>query len=192
MTPTTETWLPVVGFEGQYEVSDHGRIRGVDRIAVLSDGRRIPVRGCILKQRQRAKGYWQVCLQRGGRPTAHVAHRLVLTAFVGPCPDGMQACHNDGDKSNNRLSNLRWDTPSSNTLDLVRHGTHNMARKTDCKRGHRLELPNLRQSSMATGRRACLACHRAQSLAYQAAKRGDAVDLDAAADAYYERLMWAA
>jgi hypothetical protein len=50
-------------------------------------------------------------------------HRLVLTAFVGPCPIGMEGCHRDGDKANNRLSNLRWGTPKSNSEDRVRHGT---------------------------------------------------------------------
>jgi hypothetical protein len=190
MTVTTEAWLPVVGFEGQYEVSDHGRVRGVDRIAILSDGRRIPVQGCVLKLRRRKKGYLQVSLQRDGRPTAHAVHRLVLLAFVGPCPEGMECCHNNGDKSNNMLGNLRWDTQSANTLDLVRHGTHNMARKTHCKRGHRLELPNLKPSALRTGRRACLSCNRAESLASQAARRGRAVvDIDMAADTYYERLM---
>jgi hypothetical protein len=50
-------------------------------------------------------------------------HRLVLEAFVGPCPDGMQACHIDGNQTNNRLSNLRWDTPRENSRDRITHGT---------------------------------------------------------------------
>lgn len=52
-------------------------------------------------------------------------HRLVLAAFVGPCPDGMEACHNDGDPSNNRPENLRWDTRVSNMADTLTHGTRN-------------------------------------------------------------------
>lgn len=50
-------------------------------------------------------------------------HRLVLEAFVGPCPDGMEACHNDGNPLNNCLSNLRWDTHKNNQADRWRHGT---------------------------------------------------------------------
>jgi hypothetical protein len=50
-------------------------------------------------------------------------HRLILQAFVGPCPEGMQCCHWDGDKSNCAVSNLRWDTPKANAADRVRHGT---------------------------------------------------------------------
>jgi hypothetical protein len=52
-------------------------------------------------------------------------HRLVLLAFVGPCPIGMIACHNNGDHSDNRLENLRWDTHKSNSADTLIHGTHN-------------------------------------------------------------------
>lgn len=44
-------------------------------------------------------------------------HLYVLETFVGPRPEGMQACHGDGDPANNRLSNLRWDTCSNNNLD---------------------------------------------------------------------------
>jgi hypothetical protein len=50
-------------------------------------------------------------------------HRLVLEAFVGPCPNGFEACHNDGDRQNNRLENLRWDTRSGNHSDKEQHGT---------------------------------------------------------------------
>jgi hypothetical protein len=49
--------------------------------------------------------------------------RLLLEAFVGPCPEGMQACHSDGDKANNAISNLRWDTPEANMADRELHGT---------------------------------------------------------------------
>lgn len=50
-------------------------------------------------------------------------HRLVLEAFVGPCPDGMECCHDpDYNPSNNRLENLRWDTRKANMEDAKRHG----------------------------------------------------------------------
>jgi hypothetical protein len=51
-------------------------------------------------------------------------HRLVLELFIGPCPDGMEACHNDGNRINNFAYNLRWDTHAENIRDSVRHGTH--------------------------------------------------------------------
>lgn len=66
------------------------------------------------------------------RPTAAMSrkqrrpigvHSVVLRAFVGPCPSGMVACHNNGNSLCNRLRNLRWDTQAKNNLDQARHGT---------------------------------------------------------------------
>lgn len=56
----------------------------------------------------------------GGRTFG--VHRLVLLAFVGPCPEGMEGCHNDGNPHNNALSNLRWDSDKANQADRERHG----------------------------------------------------------------------
>lgn len=70
-----------------------------------------------------SKGYLRVGPSVNGKRLRFSVHRLVLEAFVGPCPDGMEGCHNDGDKSNNRPSNLRWDTQSANSFDnIYRHG----------------------------------------------------------------------
>lgn len=73
-----------------------------------------------------------------GRSIVIAVHRLVLEAFVGPCPDGMEGCHfPDRNPANNRLENLRWDTPKSNAADKVIHGTdntgerHGLAKLTD-------------------------------------------------------------
>jgi len=52
-------------------------------------------------------------------------HRLVMLAFEGPCPAGYEVCHNDGDPTNNRRSNLRYDTRKGNMADQLRHGTRN-------------------------------------------------------------------
>ena len=51
-------------------------------------------------------------------------HRLLLETFIGPCPNGMETCHNDGNPQNNDLSNLRWDTRNNNAKDAIKHGTH--------------------------------------------------------------------
>lgn len=52
--------------------------------------------------------------------------RLVCAAFHGPCPLGFEACHCDGDKTNNVASNLRWDSHTANQADRVIHGTSNI------------------------------------------------------------------
>lgn len=74
-------------------------------------------------RRRLTKGYYQaVILQRDGKAHNRLIHILVLEAFVGPRPAGMECCHCDGDPTNNRLDNLRWDTRESNLNDKKRHG----------------------------------------------------------------------
>jgi hypothetical protein len=71
-----------------------------------------------------AKGrYGRVILMIDKTQTGCLVHRLILEAFRGPCPKGMEACHNDGDSTNNVINNLRWDTTKNNHLDKQRHGT---------------------------------------------------------------------
>lgn len=74
-------------------------------------------------------GYPTVNLCRGGKKTICKIHRLVLEMFVGPCPEGMVACHNDGHRANNDLSNLRWGSYQSNSDDTLLHGTRAMGAK---------------------------------------------------------------
>ena len=52
-----------------------------------------------------------------------MVHQLVAEAFLGPCPQGMEVCHNDGDRANNKLENLRYDTRKANHADKRVHGT---------------------------------------------------------------------
>ena len=71
-----------------------------------------------------------------------------LDAFTGPCPDGMEACHANGDRSDNRAGNLRWDTVRENANDRISH-------HPTCRRRHRLEGPNLLIVGAARKRRCC-------------------------------------
>lgn len=158
---TEERWLPVVGYEGLYEVSDHGRVRSLDRFIPSPRGKSGKRRhkGRILAATvSPATGYRTVTLAdaAGGRKLYYaLVHRLVLEAFVGPCPDGMECCHKDLDRSNEALSNLRWDTRSANTLDAVNHKTNANARRTHCPRGHPYDRVEKRRDR--TGR-ACKKC----------------------------------
>jgi hypothetical protein len=79
------------------------------------------------KKRKQAmnQGYLYVFLFLNGKKVNSYVHRMVLTAFVGPCPTGMECCHGDGNRSNNALSNLRWDTRQANAADSIKHGTSN-------------------------------------------------------------------
>lgn len=68
-------------------------------------------------------GRCRVTLVGNGRKQNIRVHRLVMLVFVGPCPKGMQVCHNNGNPSDNRICNLRYDTCKSNALDRHQHGT---------------------------------------------------------------------
>lgn len=87
-----------------------------------------------LKPSLNASGYHRVNLGRGN---GRLIHRLVLEAFVGPCPPGMECRHLDGNRTNNSLGNLAWGTRKENMADQVAHGTrargqrHGMARLDD-------------------------------------------------------------
>ena len=118
-----ETWKPVVGWEGLYEVSDHGRVWSVRR--GLMKGTLTP-----------SDGYVRLEFSRDGYRRKVFAHILVLTAFDKPCPDGLECCHWDDNPANNHLTNLRWDTQSANMFDQVRNGTHYEAARTHCPAGH--------------------------------------------------------
>lgn len=124
-----EQWREIPGYEGVYEVSNHGRVRSLDRLVSMRSGRgpnaifyqRYP--GRLLRPGVASHGYPTVCLNTGGKRKSYCLHELVLATFVCPRPEGQEALHGDGDKGNNHLSNLRWGTRKENRADAARHGT---------------------------------------------------------------------
>ena len=124
----TETWRPISGYEGFYEVSDDGRVRSVDRTVWCKPSDYRPAhhksyKGSALPQYTSKDGRRSVNLHRNNKHKTVRVCRLVAEAFIGPCPNGMECCHNDGDSQNNVPSNLRWDTRRGNSDDTLRHGT---------------------------------------------------------------------
>jgi hypothetical protein len=118
-----ERWLPVVGYEGVYEVSDRGRVKRLANVVTMKNGVRRSLREIMLKCGPDKNGYPYVNLTTDKRARHWFVHRLVLLAFRGPPPDGHEACHGDGDKTNGRLGNLRWGTKMDNEMDKLIHGT---------------------------------------------------------------------
>ncbi|ATN90865.1 HNH endonuclease [Gordonia phage Lysidious] len=154
----SEQWLPVPGWDGFYEVSDQGRIRSVDRVIRRGNGSPQHIGPRILAANPRPSGHLCVRLYRNGRGVGMDVHTAVLTAFVGPRPDGHEACHSNGDATDNRLTNLRWDTRSENNFDRVRHGTHNNSTKTRCARGHLYDEANTYRTPSRPTARYCRKC----------------------------------
>jgi hypothetical protein len=150
-------WRDIPGYPG-YEVSNYGQVRGRDRMVTRGNGA-YSIAGRVLKPGTRRYGHQYVSLSVDGVSATLSVHKLVMLAFVGPRPDGLEVCHNDGNPANNALSNLRFDTRSRNVLDSVRHGTHPQARRTHCRRGqHPLTPCNTYVDPK--GRRSCRICTR--------------------------------
>jgi hypothetical protein len=83
------------------------------------------VPGRILKDGPSPSGHRMVCLCREGTSRSRLVHHLVMEAFVGTRPEGMECRHLNGVPHDNRLSNLKWGTPKENQADRIGHGTSN-------------------------------------------------------------------
>lgn len=119
-----ENWRPVVGYEELYEVSDQGRVRSLPRKIICKGGYPRSYAGQLMTP-QLVKGYPGVMMKDQGRNRRADIHKLVMEAFIGPCPSGQEALHFDGDRSNCRLGNLRYGTHHENMADTKRHGRDN-------------------------------------------------------------------
>ena len=117
------TWLPVVGWEGFYEVSYQGEIRSVDRRITHPDGFDRLRRGQLRKTDLRADGYRSVLLSRPGKQKRFQVHRLVAAAFIGPCPEDKCVMHLDGVRDHNHFKNLAYGTWKENSAMRLDHGT---------------------------------------------------------------------
>lgn len=164
-----ERWLPVPQYEGLYEVSDMGRVRSIDRTIIDSLGRPRRRQGKLLAIHANTRGYSHVTLFDVGRRQWPVCvHRLVLLAFVGPRPDGLETRHLNGDRLDARLENLVYGTHLENMADKIVHRQGFTASRVsstrqsgdgECARGHVMTEENT-YVRPADGRRDCRQCRR--------------------------------
>lgn len=116
-------WRPVPGFEGCYEVSDDGRVRSLDRRVRTATGTRL-VQGQQILCRTNDKGYRHVHLSRDNKVRVWRICRLVLETFRGKAPTPKyEASHLNGDRSDDRVENLVWETHQENQSRIKQHGT---------------------------------------------------------------------
>lgn len=114
-----EIWKDIPGYEGRYQASTHGRIRSLDRyVRVVSHGTEAKrlIKGQVLRPAPYEKG-GHLSVVLGSKAHGSPVHRLIALTFIGPCPDGCEVCHNDGNPKNNAVENLRYDTRSNNIKD---------------------------------------------------------------------------
>ena len=123
-----EEWRSVDRYTGLYEVSDLGRVRSMKTWGRWPSGRIIG---------RAMGGYRRVTLHDGARKSERLVHHLVLEAFVGPCPEGMEASHRNDVSDDNRLENLLWETHRENIARRTLNGRdtvgerHGNAKLTD-------------------------------------------------------------
>lgn len=103
-----EIWRPVVGWEGKYEVSNHGRVRYVGQGEPL-----------IKSAHRDRKGYLRVGIGNHAQRGTRLVHRLVAEAFLPPAHTTQTVNHRDGDKLNNRVENLEWATVRENVQHAI-------------------------------------------------------------------------
>lgn len=119
----TEVWKDIPGYEGKYQASTLGRIRSLDQyVRCGNEGKGIRLRkGKVLRPGPIKTGHLYVAVN-GRKGNGVPVHQLVARTFIGERPAGMDVCHNDGDPTNNRVENLRYDTRTNNILDVYKQG----------------------------------------------------------------------
>lgn len=152
-------WKPVP-FAPSYEAHPSGLVRNKASHRVM-DERKLPT------------GYSRVSLSLDGHPDAYL-HAVLLETFVGPRPDGCQVSHKNGDNSDNRLTNLAWETASANNRRKEAHGTalfgkRNVhGKKTHCPAGHPYNAANTYRTK--DGKRSCRLCGKMKMRQYRLVK----------------------
>lgn len=118
----TEKWKWII--EDYYQASNMGRVRSVDRVVRHYRGGTLRLKSRIMQLTPDKDGYLTVCLQKYGVRQVRKVHKLVAEAFIGPCPEGQQVCHNSKTVTDNSVGNLRYDTAKNNNLQRRKDGTH--------------------------------------------------------------------
>ncbi len=133
-----EIWKPILDFEGIYIASNLGKVKRIKP----SSGTRCQ----LLKHNKTSNGYVTVTLIEKKKKKIIFVHRLICETFIGPCPQGHVTNHKNGNKENNKVSNLEWVTHYEN----IRHACDVL--KVNCKKwivispkGKRIKIHNLQK-----------------------------------------------
>lgn len=119
-----EQWLPVIGFEGRYEISSYGRVKSLGRwINPNSKQKAYYIAEKMLKLNKDTRGYLFVMCSKNSQTKRMYVHQAIAHSFIGSQEKGIEVRHLDGNKLNNTLENITYGTKSDNMRDAVRHGT---------------------------------------------------------------------
>jgi len=113
-----EIWKDIIGYEGRYQISNHGNVKSLSRAIIRKDGFVSSVKERILKFRVNNFGYNTVHFYLDGNEHTYKVHRLVAIHFINKIKGRHHVNHKDSDKQNNYYLNLEWCTNREN----VSHG----------------------------------------------------------------------
>jgi hypothetical protein len=120
-----QSWHPVIGYEGLYEVSDLGNVRSVARLSVRRNNAgpyTLVLKEKLLNPGLNSRGYKTVSLYKEGRGWTVMVHKLVAQAFIGDRPEGHVIRHGKYGKAVNAVYNLSYGTCQDNSDDMVKDG----------------------------------------------------------------------
>jgi hypothetical protein len=146
-----EEWRDIPGWNGFYQVSTHGQVRSLTREEVTNNqwGQFKRVKsGRVLKLQTRKDGYVTVRLKDRARGETYLVHRLVALTFL-PQQQGQEVCHNNGNKADNSIANLRWDTRKNNHADKQWHGTSLIGSKNPGSKLTEAQVIAIRKSNLS-------------------------------------------
>lgn len=134
-----EVWKDIVGYEGLYQVSNLGRVKGLERV-VMRGSNFVPVKEKIMTLRFNQRGYLIAHLTKEGVQKQYMTHRLVAQAFISNPENKPQVNHINEVKDDNRVENLEWVTAKEN----INHGTY-------LERRARSQSKPIKRINIATG-----------------------------------------
>lgn len=118
-----EIWKDVVGYEGLYKVSNYGNVKSIDRyIPGRIKGYKTIKNSYILKPGVNTSGYLHVALYKNNIKSYYKVHRLVAIAFIENIENKSDVNHKDGNKFNNNIINLEWNTHLENMQHAKKNG----------------------------------------------------------------------
>ena len=119
-----ELWKSITGYEGLYEVSTLGRVRSIERVVVNKRDRKMTIKETILKPENVYNGYERVFLCKNGKGVHKRVATLVYESFIGAIPEGLEIDHANGERTDNRLENLRAVSHQENCRNPISRAKH--------------------------------------------------------------------